>query len=144
MASGARAKIRGARRWRGFAPWANLAAALALFAQLLALPYHHPQARADLAAVAASLKATFGDKATLCVQTNDAAPVAPERHQGPCDVGCPLCQFAAQTALFETAPPALPERLALPGAPLASPIDVASARPNSHRFAQPRAPPLEA
>jgi hypothetical protein len=138
------ARIRGARRRRGFAPWASLVAALALFAQLLALPYHHPQAPADLAAVAASLKATFGDAATLCTQANDAAPGEPERHQGPCDVGCPLCQFAAQTVLFEAPLPALPERVALPGAPLPPPADFASARPHSYRFAQPRAPPLEA
>jgi hypothetical protein len=137
-------KVRGARRRGGFAPWANLVAALALFAQLLALPYHHPQTRPDLAAVAASLKATFGPTAILCTQADDAAPGAPERHQGPCDVDCPLCHFAAQTALFESAPPVLPERLALPGAPLPPPADFAPARPNPNPFAQPRAPPIEA
>ncbi len=149
MASGAGAKTRSAqgrsaRRRSGFASWANLVAALALFAQLLALPYHHPQGRPDLAAVEASLKATFGAAATLCSQADDAAPGAPERHQGPCDAGCPLCQFAAQTTLFETAPPALPERLALLVAPLPPPADFAPARPNPNAFAQPRAPPLEA
>jgi hypothetical protein len=137
-------KVRGAAPRRRLAPWANLIGAFVLFAQLLALPYHHPQTRTDLAAVEASLKATFGDAATLCAQANDAAPGAPARHQNPCDVGCPLCQFAAQTALFETAPPALPERIALVGAPLPPPADFASARPKSNLFAQPRAPPLEA
>jgi len=137
-------RVRGVSRRRRSAPWANLIAALALFAQLLALPYHHPQTRPDLAAVAASLKATFGDAATLCVQADDATPSAPERHQNPCDVGCPLCQFAAQTALLEAPPPALPERLALAGAPLLPPADFAPARPSSNPFAQPRAPPLEA
>jgi hypothetical protein len=143
VASGVKARIGGGRRG-GFAPWANLFAALALFAQLLALPYHHPHTRTDLAAVAASLKATFGDAATLCAQVDDAAPGAPERHQGPCEAGCPLCQFAAQTTLFEAPPLAQPARLALPGAPLAAPADFAPARPQSNPFAQPRAPPPEA
>jgi hypothetical protein len=133
----------GAARRRRIARWANLIAAVALFGQLLALPYHHPETRPDLAAVAASLKATFGDAAALCTQADDAAPGAPERHQAPCS-GCPLCQFAAQTVLFDPPPPALPERLALTGAPLPPPADFAPARSQSHRFAQPRAPPLAA
>jgi hypothetical protein len=136
--------LRGATGRRRIAPWANLLAALALFAQLLALPYHHPETRPDLAAVAASLKATFGDAATLCAQADDGVPATPGHHKAPCNLGCPLCQFAAQTVLFDAPPPALPERLAPPGAPLPPPADYAPAHPYANRFAQPRAPPLEA
>ena len=149
MASVALAKkhglsLRGATRWRRTATWASLIAAVALFAQLLALPYHHPETRPDIAAVAAALKATFGDAASLCTQADDSAPGAPERHHAPCSDGCPLCQFAAQTVLFDAPPPALPERLAPASAPPPPSADFAPARPNANRFAQPRAPPLAA
>jgi hypothetical protein len=97
---------------------ATLVAALALFGQLLALPYHRPQIESNLSAVAASLKATFGDNAILCVQADEGSPGAPERREGHCDDGCPLCQFAAQMILFAAPPPAAPERLDIAAAPL--------------------------
>ncbi|THD45705.1 MAG: hypothetical protein E7774_07520 [Bradyrhizobium sp.] len=124
---------------------ANLLAALALFAQLLALPYHHPQAHTELAAVSASLKATFGPSAILCTQATNDAPTTPQHRRQPCGFGdCPLCQFAAQTVLFDAPPPALPRRLALPGAPLPPPADFAPVHSPARGFAQARAPPLEA
>ena len=64
----------------------------------------------DAAAIAAELKATFGDAASLCAQSDDdGAPVSPA---GDCDDHCPLCQFAAQAAaLIAPDAPALPVRL---------------------------------
>jgi hypothetical protein len=122
---------------------ATLAAAIALFGQLLALPYHRPQAESDLSAVAASLKATFGENAILCVQADDAAPGAPERRQGHCDDGCPLCQFAAQMVLFAAPIPTAPERLDIAAAPLMRRADFAPAALALTGLPPSRGPPSE-
>jgi hypothetical protein len=119
---------------------ATLFAALAVVAQLVALPYHHPPAQSDLSIVAAELRATFGKAAVLCTQGDDGS--SPATHEpGGCDAGCPLCQFASQAALLEAPPPALPERLAIvEGAPPVR-ADFLRPRVSAIRFAQPRAPP---
>ena len=65
-------------------------------------------AGADDAAIAAELKALFGNAAELCVHVNDDK--APAKHNGHCCDQCPLCRFAAQAAAF--VPPDLPP---LPG-----------------------------
>jgi hypothetical protein len=70
-------------------------------------------AGADDAAIAAELKALFGDAAQLCVQVNDDK--APTKHapSGHCCDQCPLCRFAAQIVAFVPPDlPALPDRLA--------------------------------
>jgi hypothetical protein len=103
---------------RALSRLATLVAALALFGQLLALPYHRPQTESDLSAIAASLKATFGDNAILCVQADESSPSTPERRHGHCDDGCPLCQFAAQMVLLAAPTLAAPERLDIVSAPL--------------------------
>lgn len=118
---------------------ATLLAAFAVFAQLVALPYHHPSARHDLAAVAAELKATFGPTAVLCTQSDESS--TPGRQHVGCDVGCPLCQFASYAALLEAPPPALPERLAIVAGPPPAHRDFLRPRASAIRFAQPRAPP---
>ena len=130
---------------RVFPRLAVLLAAFALFAQLMALPYHHPQARPDMASVAATLRATFGDSAVLCAQADDdASPTSPERRQGHCDDGCPLCQFAAQAVLLVApTPPSLPARLDAGAAPLTARADFAWEKPRPTGFAQARAPPDE-
>ena len=69
-------------------------------------------AGADGAAIAAELKALFGNAAQLCVQVNDDK--APVKHapSGHCCDQCPLCRFAAQVVAFVPADlPVLPERL---------------------------------
>ena len=69
-------------------------------------------AGADDAAIAAELKAVFGDTAELCVHVNDDS--APGKHvpSGHCCDQCPLCRFAAQAVAFVPPDaPALPERL---------------------------------
>lgn len=129
---------------RAFPRLAVLLAAFALFAQLIALPYHHAIARSDIASVAATLKATFGDSAILCAQADDeASSTSPERRQGHCDDGCPLCQFAAQAVLLVPPAPSLPARFEVAAAPLTPRADFARGKPSPTGFAQPRAPPFE-
>jgi hypothetical protein len=69
-------------------------------------------AGADDAAIAAELKALFGDAAQLCVQVNDDKAPAKHAPSGHCCDQCPLCRFAAQVVAFVPPDlPALPERL---------------------------------
>ncbi len=96
-------------------PLTALVVALSLVFQLAAIPYHQAllvsgMAAPDAAAIAAELRATFGDAASLCTQSDDkGAPASPA---GECDDHCPLCQFAAQAAsLIAPDAPALPARL---------------------------------
>jgi hypothetical protein len=142
----ARGRRRGARALsaHAFPRLAVLLAAFALFAQLMALPYHHAEARPDLSSVAATLRAEFGDSAVLCAQADDDAfSSSPERGQGHCDDGCPLCRFAAQAVLFVAPPPSLPARVEVAEAPLRARADCVSEKPSPTGFAQPRAPPFE-
>ena len=129
----------GRRGARATSRLATLFATLAVFVQLVVLPYHVPPAQHDLAAVAAELKATFGPTAVLCTQRDDSS--TPGRHYVGCDAGCPLCQFASHAALLEAPPPALPERLAIVDGPSLTPNDFVRPRARALRFAQPRAPP---
>jgi hypothetical protein len=97
-------------------PLTALVAALALLFQLAVVPYHQALSApiaapaVDVAGVAAELKATFGEAAALCVESDGkGGPLAPA---GDCEDHCPLCQFAAQGgALIAPDFPALPERL---------------------------------
>jgi hypothetical protein len=130
---------------RVFPRLAVVLAAIALFVQLMAPPYRHAEARPDLSSVAATLRAEFGDSAVLCAQADDDAfTSSPERRQGHCDVGCPLCQFAAQAVLFAPPAPSLPARAEVAEAPLRARADHVSEKPSPTGFAQPRAPPVEA
>jgi hypothetical protein len=100
-------------------------------------------AGADDAAIAAELKALFGDTAQLCVQVNDDK--APVQHHpfGHCCDQCPLCRFAAQAVAF-VAPdlPALPGRLESEARTIRAPParDILPAYPAQPNPA--RAPPL--
>ena len=128
-----------------------LAVALSLIIQLVAAPYHQALsapafASSDTGAIAAELKAAFGDAAALCVQADrkqadgKGAPGAPP---GCCDDQCPFCRFAAQAAaLIAPDAPALAARLdaasrALGAAPEPGAVP---ALPTSRNRA--RAPPL--
>lgn len=135
----ARRRVRPARRLPRLAV---VLAALAVFAQLVALPYHRPSARHDLAAVAAELKATFGPTAILCTQSDDSSTPTHDPQQGGCDAGCPLCQFASHAVLLEAPPPTLPKRLAIANGPPPARGDFLRPRASAIRFAQPRAPPF--
>ena len=140
----------GVRRGGARAPFALsrlavLIAAFALFGQLLALPYHHPEGPADPAEISAFLKATFGDAAALCVSIDaSATPNAPKPHHSHGDGDCPLCQFGAQTALFAAPAPTLPERIDVAATPLTPPLTCARQTSKPRGLAQPRAPPIEA
>ena len=125
-----------------------IVATLAVLFQLAVVPYHQAlsapiaaPASVDVAAVAAELKATFGEAAALCVETDrKGGPLAPA---GDCDGHCPLCQFAAQSvALIAPNAPALPERLdaacsSLGAAPEAGDLPTCPTRHN-----RARAPPF--
>jgi hypothetical protein len=102
-------------------------------------------AGADDAAIAAELKAVFGDAVQLCAHVNDdGAPGknAPSGHCHCCDQ-CPLCRFAAQAVAYVPPElPALPERLASDAHAIRAPpaqavLPAYSAQPNPAR-----APPL--
>ena len=100
-------------------------------------------AGADDAAIAAELKALFGDTAQLCVQVNDDTAPAKHNPPGHCCDQCPLCRFAAQAVAF-VAPdlPALPGRLdgeahAIRAPPVRDVLPAYPAQPNPAR-----APPL--
>lgn len=100
-------------------------------------------AGADDAAVAAELKALFGDTAQLCVQVNDDKAPVHHNPSGHCCDQCPLCRFAAQAVAF-VAPdlPAAPGRLASEARAIRAPPsrDVLPAYPAQPNPA--RAPPL--
>ena len=98
-------------------PLAAFVVALSLIVQLFAAAtppaFAAPAfAGADDAAIAAELKALFGDTAQLCVQVNDDKAPVQHNPTGHCCDQCPLCRFAAQAVAF-VAPdlPALPGRL---------------------------------
>ena len=128
-------------------PLTALAVALSLIMQLLAIPYHQALSApafaspSDTAAIAAELKATFGDAAALCVHPDgNGAPLAPA---GRCDDQCPLCRFSAQAAaLIAPNAPALRERLGGASRVLgAAPEPGAVPAPSTSRN-RARAPPL--
>ena len=113
FALGTQRARRGSTSFRS--PLAAFVVAFSLIVQLFAAatpPALAAPAFADDAAIAAQLKALFGDTAQLCVQVNDdKAPVkhAPSSH---CCDQCPLCRFAAQAVAFVSPDlPALPGRL---------------------------------
>ena len=98
-------------------PLTALAVALSLILQLFVVPYHQalsaPLAVSpDTAAISAELKATFGDVAALCVQSDDKG--APRSQGGCCGDQCPFCRFAAQAAaLVAPDAPALHEPISV-------------------------------
>jgi hypothetical protein len=101
-------------------PLTALIVALSLIVQLIAIPYRQALAApaqpvADTAAIAADLKATFGDVAFLCVQADDKGAPSPLAPAGHCGDQCPLCRFFAQVAaLIPPHCPAVPQRLGAP------------------------------
>jgi hypothetical protein len=94
-------------------PLAAILVAMSLVFQLIAASYHQALAISSgpsNAAIAAELRANFGDAAALCVHSDDNSP--PVSPAGDCDDHCPFCRFAAQTvALVAPDTPALPVRL---------------------------------
>jgi len=69
-------------------------------------------AGADDAAIAAELKALFGDATQLCIQAHDDKVPAKHPPSSHCCDQCPLCRFLARAvALVPPDLPAAPERL---------------------------------
>jgi hypothetical protein len=99
-------------------------------------------AGADEAAIAAELKAVFGDAAELCAHVNDHGPPGKHAPFGHCCDQCQLCRFAAQAVAFVSPDaPSLPQRIADSHAIRAGPDFLAPfGRPAQSNRA--RAPPL--
>jgi hypothetical protein len=120
-------------------------ATLALLFQLAVIPYHQALASGpaapDAAAIAAELKASFGDAAALCIQTDGkGAPLSP---LGDCDDHCPLCRFSAQAAaIVAPVPPALPERLDWSSRTLGAATETGAIPSRPARRNRARAPPF--
>jgi hypothetical protein len=91
--------------------------ALALVVQLIAMPYQQALAGPtladpDSAAIAADLKAAFGDAASFCAHIDDRGAPAPHGPCNHCDDQCPVCRLVGQAAAFVPPdPPGLPTRL---------------------------------
>src|SRR5271168_1332410 len=90
---------------------------LSLVVQLVAMPYQQAlagpaMAGSNTAAIAADLKAVFGDAAGFCVHIDDKGAPSPQAPCNHCDDQCPLCRSVAEAATF-VAPdvPTLPVRL---------------------------------
>jgi hypothetical protein len=100
-------------------------------------------AGADDAAIAAELKALFGEAAQLCVQVNgDEAPIKHTPYGHCCDQ-CPLCRFAAQVVAFVPPDlPALPERLDSDAHAIRAPPGDDAVPPYPVQPNRARAPPL--
>ncbi len=129
-------------------PLAAFVVALSLVVQLFAAATPPAMAApafagADDAAIAAQLKALFGDTAQLCVQVTDDKAPAKHAPSGHCCDQCPLCRFAAQAVAF-VAPdlPALPGRFEGEAHPIRAPLaqDILPSYPAQPNPA--RAPPL--
>jgi hypothetical protein len=87
------------------------AVALALIVQLIVMPYQQALAGpvvagSNSAAIAADLKAIFGNAAGFCAHIGDKGAPSPQAPCNHCDDQCPLCRFVAQAAAF--VPPDLP------------------------------------
>jgi hypothetical protein len=98
-------------------PLATFLVALSLIVQLFAAATPPAMAApafagADDAAIAAQLKALFGDTAQLCVQVDDDKAPAKHAPSSHCCDQCQLCRFAAQAVAFVSPDlPAVPGRL---------------------------------
>ena len=90
---------------------------LSLVVQLIAMPYQQALAGpaapgSSTAAIAADLKAVFGDAAGFCAHIDDKGAPSPHAPCNHCDDQCPLCRIAAQaTAFVPPDAPSLPRRL---------------------------------
>jgi hypothetical protein len=91
--------------------------ALSLVVQLIAMPYQQALAGptspgGDGTAIAADLKAIFGDAAAFCAHVDDKGAPSPHGPCNHCDDQCPLCRTVARaTAFVPPDAPALPGRL---------------------------------
>jgi hypothetical protein len=99
-------------------------------------------AGANDAAIAAELKALFGDTAQLCVQVNDDKAPAKHAPSSHCCDQCPLCRFAQAVAFVSPDLPALPDQFhtdarAIRATPGDDVVPAYPAQPNPAR-----APPL--
>jgi hypothetical protein len=122
--------------------------AFALVVQLVAMPYQQATAGpaapgSNTAAIAADLRAIFGDAAAFCAHIDDKGAPAPHGPCNHCDDQCSLCRTVAQAAAFVPPDaPALPvplnaARYAIGAAPEFGAFPACPAQRN-----RARAPPL--
>ncbi len=119
-----------------------------LVVPLIAMPYQQAlagpaMAGSNTAAIAADLKAVFGDAAGFCAHIDDKGAPSPHAPCNHCDDQCPLCRIAAQaTAFVPPDAPSLPGRLNAGGHTIGAAPDFGafSACPIQRNRA--RAPPL--
>ena len=143
-ASGRRSAAKGRRR----SPLTAFVVAFALLVQLFAVATPPSLAApafagADEAAVAAKLKALFGNNAELCAHINDHGQPGKHGPCGNCCDQCPLCRGALQAVAFVPPDlPALPKRLDTDAHAVRAPpgADILPAYPPQPNPA--RAPPL--
>lgn len=86
-------------------PFTALVVALTLIAQLFSVPFHRAMSApvypsASDAAIAADLKAVFGDVAALCAHIEDKGAPSPQAPCHHCDDDCTVCRFAAQAVAY--------------------------------------------
>jgi hypothetical protein len=100
-------------------------------------------AGADEAAVAAELKAVFGDTAELCAHINDQGTPGKQAPCGHCCDQCPLCRVAVQAVAFVPPDaPALPERANADSQPIRAGPDFLTLFGCPAQSNRARAPPL--
>jgi hypothetical protein len=122
-----------------------LAVLLALIVQLLVVPNHQARlatapAPSDFAAIAADLKATFGDAAALCVEADDKGGPGAPTHS--CDDECPLCRLAGEAGMLVPDAPEVPSRLIIISGTLSAAPEIAAFLAREGEPHQARAPPL--
>jgi hypothetical protein len=146
FALGTRCAMRGSASFQS--PLAAFLIALSLIVQLFAAAtppaISAPAfAGADDAAIAAELKAVFGDSAELCVHVNDDGGPGKHAPSGHCCDQCPLCRFAAQAVAFVSPDlPALPGRLDSEAPAIRAPPSQDALPPYTTQPNPARAPPL--
>jgi hypothetical protein len=98
-------------------PLTAFVVALSLIVQLFSGPFHQAMSApaysgADNAAIAADLKAVFGDAANLCAHIDGKGAPSPQPPCHHCDDQCTLCRLAAQAAAYiPSSAPTLPATL---------------------------------
>jgi hypothetical protein len=124
------------------------AVALALIVQLIAMPYQQALAGpaladSDTGAIAADLKAIFGDAAGFCAHIDDKGAPAPHGPCNHCDDQCPLCRLVCDAAAFVPPDsPTLPLRLNVARYAIGSAPDFGAFAAYPAQRNRARAPPL--
>ena len=130
-------------------PLTAFVVALSLVVQLIAMPYQQALAGpispgADMAAIAADLKAAFGEAAGFCAHVDDKGAPTPHGPCNHCDDFCPLCRLVQGAAAFiPPDAPALPAPLSGARHAIGSAPEFGAYTAGPAQHNQARAPPLD-